>query len=423
MASIQNAPTTFDFLAVNCVPESHVWTEQKCYPVVPESVGQDTMPVVDMADATDVAISTMARAAEEWGGFLLVGHSMPIDLLMRVEEQIKRLFALPATEKEQAARGGGYSYGVPPYMLYFSNLMWSEGYTFSASDVRSEFRRIWPDGGDDYMHFWYRLVQSMHIYLRECICITGAVMRVVPSDVMEEFHKEMRALGEKVLDMFYKALGLSTAQIAGGKEECQIRDTMTATMHLNMLRTTIRLGLINQLWYVGDTHVPSLMICHLLACRYPKCPEPERAMGLAPHTDSGFFTFILQSLVPGLQLLRRGPERWVTVPAQPGALAVVIGDLFHVLTNGRFHSVLHRAVVNKDHERVSMPYFLGPPKDMKVDPLHAAILPGRRATFRGVTWEEYMVIREKMFGKDASALTMLRVTEDEGEAELAQGMN
>ncbi|KAM0860431.1 hypothetical protein ACQ4PT_046558 [Festuca glaucescens] len=310
MASVQNAPATFDFLAVNCVPESHVWTEQKGYPVVPESVGQDTMPVVDMADATDVAIATMVRAAEDWGGFLLVGHSVPIELLMSVEEQIKCLFARPATEKERAARGGGYGYGVPPYMLYFSNLMWSEGYTFSAADVRSKFRRIWPSGGDDYMHFWY-----------------------------------------------------------------------------------------------------------------PKCPEPERAMGLAPHTDSGFFTFILQSLVPGLQLLRRGPERWVTVPAQPGALAVVIGDLFHVLTNGCFHSVLHRAVVNQDRERVSMPYFLGPPKDMKVDPLHAAVLPGRRAMFRGMTWEEYMVIREKMFGKDASALTMLRVTDDEGEAELAQGMN
>ncbi|KAK1696894.1 hypothetical protein QYE76_013591 [Lolium multiflorum] len=314
-----------------------------------------------MGDATDCAIAAVARSAQEWGGFLLVGHGVPMELLTRVEEQIKGLFALPALEKERAARGGGYGYGVPPYILSFSKLMWSEGYTFSADDVRSEFRRIWPNGGDDYMRF---------------------------CDVMEEFHKEMRALSKKVLDMFYKALGISADHI--GEVESQIRDTMTTTMHLNM---------------------------------YPKCPEPERAMGLAPHTDSGFFTLILQSLVPGLQLLRRGPERWVTVPAVPGALAVVIGDLFHILTNGRFHSVLHRAIVNQDHERVSVPYFLGPPKDMKVAPLPAAILPGRKAEFRSVTWREYMVVREKMFGKDASALAMLRVTEDERDAELAPGMN
>ncbi|XP_051212888.2 gibberellin 3-beta-dioxygenase 1-like [Lolium perenne] len=215
-------------------------------------------------------------------------------------------------------------------------------------------------------------------------------MRVVPSDVMEEFHKEMRALGEKVLDMFYKALGLSADHIAGGEVERQIRDTMTATMRLNM---------------------------------YPKCPEPERAIGLAAHTDSVFFTFIMQNLVPGLQLLRRGPDRWVTVPAQPGALPVLIGDLFHVLTNGRFHNVLHRAVVNQDRERVSVAYLIGPPKDMKVAPLDAAIRQGSKAAFRVVTWPEYMVAREKTFWNDRAALKMLRVTEDEGDAELAQGMN
>ncbi|KAM0910446.1 hypothetical protein ACQ4PT_014174 [Festuca glaucescens] len=323
MASIQNAATTFDFLAVNCVPESHVWTEQKDYPVVPESAGNDAVPVVDMERDTDGAIATVAQAAEEWGGFLLVGHGVPIELLVRVEEQIKCLLARPAPDKERAARGGEFKngYGMPPYALYFSKLMWSEGYTFSAANVRSEFRRIWPDGGDEYIRF---------------------------CDVMEEFHKEMRSLGEKVLDMFYKALGLSADHIAGGEVERQIRDMMTATMRLNM---------------------------------YPKCPEPERAIGLAAHTDSVFFTFIMQSLVPGLQLLRRGPDRiasaspWLTLSARP--------------------------------------------KDMKVAQLDTAIHPGSKAMFRVVTWPEYMVAREKTFWNDGSALTMLRVTEDEGDAQLA----
>jgi gibberellin 3-beta-dioxygenase len=161
MASIQNAAANIDFLAAKCVPQSHVWMEQKDYPVVSESAGHDAVPVVDMGDATD-AIAALARSAEEWGGFLLVGHGVPIELLTRVEEQIKGLFALPALEKERAARGGGYGYGVPPYILSFSKLMWSEGYTFSADDVRSEFRRIWPNGGDDYMRFWYALVYYIH---------------------------------------------------------------------------------------------------------------------------------------------------------------------------------------------------------------------------------------------------------------------
>lgn len=51
---------------------------------------------------------------------------------------------------------------------------------------------------------------------------------------MEEYHTETRALGDKVLAMFFKALGLTDDQIAAGEAERNIRDTMTATMHLNM---------------------------------------------------------------------------------------------------------------------------------------------------------------------------------------------
>ena len=149
--------------------------------------------------------------------------------------------------------------------------------------------------------------------------------------------------------------------------------------------------------------------------RYPKCPEPERAMGLAPHTDSGFITLITQSAgVPGLQLLRRGPDRWVTVPAPPGAFVVVLGDLFQVLTNGRYRSALHRAVVNRERDRISVPYFLGPPDGMKVAPLASALLPGRKqAAFRAVTWPEYMELKHKVLGTDTSALEMLQLDEEE----------
>ncbi|TVU17235.1 hypothetical protein EJB05_33254, partial [Eragrostis curvula] len=342
----------FEFRSADRVPETHVWSGPHNYPTV-EAAGRDAVPVVDMRDP-DVA-RAVARAAEEWGGFLLVGHGVPAEAVARMQEQIAGLFERPAPEKTRAGRRPGESagYGVPPYALHFDKLMWSEGYTFSAAAVRDEFRRVWPDGGDEY----------------ECFC-----------EVMEEYHKEMRALGGRLLDVFYRALGLTDDQIAAGVMERKVSETLTATMHLNM---------------------------------YPKCPNPERAMGLAAHTDSGFFTFIMQSLVPGLQLLRRDPDRWVTVPALQGAFAVTIADLFHVLTNGRFHSVLHRAVVNSERQRISVPYFLGPPGDMKVAPLASAVLPGTKAAFRAVTWPEYMGIRKKTFGTDESALDMLKVAEGE----------
>ena len=51
---------------------------------------------------------------------------------------------------------------------------------------------------------------------------------------MEEHHKEMRALGNRLLDVFFEALGLTAEQIAAGETERKIRETLVATMHLNL---------------------------------------------------------------------------------------------------------------------------------------------------------------------------------------------
>ncbi|CAL5096817.1 unnamed protein product [Urochloa decumbens] len=351
----------FEFRSAEHVPETHEWPGLHDHPSV-DAVAvagrDDAVPVVDLGGGDPAAVArALARAAEEWGAFLLVGHGVPAGVAARMEEQIARLFALPAADKDRAGRRPGEmnGYGRPPYALRFSRLMWSEGYTFATATIRDEFRRVWLDGGNDYLRF---------------------------CEVMEEHHREMMALGKRLVDVFFRALGLTDEQIAAGETEREIRETLTATMHLNL---------------------------------YPKCPEPERAIGLAAHTDSGFFTLIMQSPVPGLQLLRRDPERWVTVPAPPGAFAVVLGDLFQLLTNGRFRSAFHRAVVNGDRDRISVPYFLGPPGNMEVAPLAAAVPPGRKPAFRPVTWPEYMRVKGKASGLDASALAMLQVPEEGGE--------
>ncbi|PON49110.1 Oxoglutarate/iron-dependent dioxygenase, partial [Trema orientale] len=99
---------------------------------------------------------------------------------------------------------------------------------------------------------------------------------------------------------------------------------------------------------------------------YPVCPDPTRAMGLAPHTDSSLLTLLYQSnSTSGLQVHREGIG-WVPVHPVNGALVVNVGDLMHILSNGRFESALHRAVVNETHHRVSVAYFYGPPKDVKI---------------------------------------------------------
>lgn len=361
-------PRYLDFRAARRVPESHAWPGLHDHPVVDGGApGPDAVPVVDLAaaDPAPAQAAAVARAAEQWGAFLLTGHGVPADLLARVEDRIATMFALPADDKMRAVRGPGDAcgYGSPPISSFFSKCMWSEGYTFSPASLRADLRKLWPKAGDDYTSF---------------------------CDVMEEFHKHMRALADKLLELFLMALGLTDEQASAVEAERRIAETMTATMHLN--------------WY-------------------PRCPDPRRALGLIAHTDSGFFTFVMQSLVPGLQLFRHAPDRWVAVPAAPGAFVVNVGDLFHILTNGRFHSVYHRAVVNRDLDRISLGYFLGPPPHAKVAPLREAVPPGRAPAYRAVTWPEYMGVRKKAFTTGASALKMVALAAaadlDDGDAAAA----
>ena len=140
---------------------------------------------------------------------------------------------------------------------------------------------------------------------------------------------------------------------------------------------------------------------------YPSCPDPNRAMGLAPHTDTSLLTILHQSAISGLEIFKQGVG-WVSVLPIAGALVVNVGDLLHVLSNARFPSVLHRAVVNRDGcHRLSVAYFYGIPTDSSVCPLPKLLnISGQTPRYRSVIVKEYVIIKSKNFEK---ALSLIRI--------------
>lgn len=140
---------------------------------------------------------------------------------------------------------------------------------------------------------------------------------------------------------------------------------------------------------------------------YPECPDPGRAMGLAPHTDSSLLTLLYQSNASGLQVFVDDTLGWVPVNPITGAIVVNVGDLMHILSNARFKSALHRAVVNETHHRVSVAYFYGPPSDLKVAPLNKLTDHDHPPLYRPVTWKEYLDAKATHFNK---ALEVIRNT-------------
>ncbi|KAM5554691.1 flavanone 3-dioxygenase 3-like [Rosa sericea] len=99
---------------------------------------------------------------------------------------------------------------------------------------------------------------------------------------------------------------------------------------------------------------------------YPKCPEPELALGMPPHSDYGSITILLQSC-PGLQILDQN-KNWISVPDIEGALLVQMGDQMEVLSNGQYKSVVHRVTVSNEKNRLSIASLHSLSLDKKIEP-------------------------------------------------------
>lgn len=119
-------------------------------------------------------------------------------------------------------------------------------------------------------------------------------------------------------------------------------------------------------------------------------------MGLAAHTDTSLVTLLYQSNTSGLELYH-DQVGWINVPPMNGALVVNVGDLLQILSNGVFKSAPHRAMVNLTQHRISVAYFLGPPKDVDISPPLKLVKHGELPLYRSITWKDYLDVKTKHF--------------------------
>jgi len=100
---------------------------------------------------------------------------------------------------------------------------------------------------------------------------------------------------------------------------------------------------------------------------YPACPRPDLVLGLSPHADGGGVTLLLQDdETVGLHV--RKNNQWIPVEPIPYAFVINIGDLMEVMTNGKYKSIEHRAVTNKERARLSIANFYNASVDAEVAP-------------------------------------------------------
>jgi isopenicillin N synthase-like dioxygenase len=89
--------------------------------------------------------------------------------------------------------------------------------------------------------------------------------------------------------------------------------------------------------------------------------------GVAPHVDFSWITLVLQDETGGLEI--RGLDgTWKPVSGVPGTLLANVGEILEFATGGACRATPHR-VVSGVRSRVSLPFFLNPGLDTRIEPV------------------------------------------------------
>ncbi|XP_068330302.1 gibberellin 3-beta-dioxygenase 1-like [Pyrus communis] len=335
-----------DFGSLQELPESYAWTSQ--LNEYPSFESLSCSESVPVIDLADPNVfELVGHACKTWGMFQATNHGVPQKLVDDMEYTVRSLFSLPPQQKLKAARlADGIS-----------------GYGFHRISAFCE-KLMWSESfttvGSPLQHFCQLWPQD---YTKFC-CVT------------EEYEKEMKRLAARLMWLMLGSLGISKEDIKWAGPRGEFEDA-SAALQLNS---------------------------------YPACPDPDRTMGLAQHTDSNLLSIVHQSAnASGLQVFQEGKDEgrgWLMVPPVPGAFVINVGDLIHILSNGLYQNPLHRAVVNRSQHRVSVAYLYGPPENAQLFPLSKLLGPSCPPLYPHVTWNEYLGTKAKLNNKALQSLRL-----------------
>ncbi len=133
----------------------------------------------------------------------------------------------------------------------------------------------------------------------------------------------------------------------------------------------------------------------------PISEEPKGAVRAGAHGDINLITLLMGASAGGLQVLRKDGE-WIDAIPQEEELVINVGDMLERLTNNKLRSTIHR-VINPPKEewakpRYSIPFFMHPRSDMKLNALPECIDEKHPKAYMDITAGEFLQQRLKEIG-------------------------
>jgi len=289
----------------------------------------------------------IGKAFNETGFVTITNHGMDKQLIDKLYEDVKALFALPDDVKEK--------YEVP-------GLAGQRGYTGKQKETAKGFT------APDLKEFWQigQTVTDNDPVKDEYPA--NLVVDELPSfnDTTLEVYKKLEWAGQHLLRAISVYLGLPENYF---DDKVHNGNSILRTLH-----------------YFPITNPDAL---------------PEDAVRAGAHEDINLITLLIGASADGLELLTRD-NKWFPVKAYGEDLVVNVGDMLQRLTNNKLKSTTHR-VVNPPRElmknsRYSVPFFLHPKAGMDLTCLPQCIDENHPKQYENITAGEYLDERLREIG-------------------------
>jgi len=319
-----------------------------------EDILYDEVPSLDLADFTSGSeaqkqnfVQNLGEIFQDIGFVAIKNHGLSDDLTARLYKSVKEFFALSEAAKLR---------------YEIKNLGGQRGYT-SKGKEHAKGRDI----GD--------LKEFYHV--GQALSETDCLRLKYPTNV---FPIEVPEFEKATIEAF------RTLELAG------LQILRAIALHLNLDEHYFD-NQVNQ----GNSILRAI---HYFPIDNPE-EFPNGAVRAAAHGDINLITLLMGASAEGLQILRQDGT-WIPVTSLPSQIVVNVGDMLERLTNKKLKSTIHR-VVNPPQQllgtaRYSIPFFMHPISQMRLDCLPSCIDEKNLKSFQDITSEEFLNQRLQEIG-------------------------
>jgi isopenicillin N synthase-like dioxygenase len=284
-------------------------------------------------------INEIGKAYEDIGFVALKGHFLDDTLVENLYTEVKNFFSLPLETKQK--------YEIP-------GIGGQRGYvSFGKESAKGK-----KEG--DLKEFWH---------FGQYVENNPKLEAEYPNNVIVEELPEFNIIGKETYKMLEKTAKYVLRALA---------------LHLGLEETYFDNYIHNGNSILRPIHYPPIL------------EEPKEAVRAAAHGDINLITLLMGAQGRGLQVQNHKGE-WIDAIAEPDELMINVGDMLSRHTNNKLKSTIHR-VINPPKElwgtsRYSIPFFMHPISDMKLDVLENCIDESNPKQYDDITAGEFLTER------------------------------